>query len=117
MNKISYAIIILFTFIFPLNAFATSCKEISNFPKIGVTIQKKGNQKRLLSTSRTNFQTEEKYREAFSKAKTKAKVALMKKYKKLKSGDPEQYAAGIYVIGVCTEPGKYLQITVGREID
>ena len=117
MNKISYAIIIFFTFIFPLNAFATSCKEVSNFPKIGVTIQIKGNQKRLLSTSRTNFQSEEKYWEAFSKAETKAKIALMNKYIKLKSGDPEQYAKGIYVIGVCTEPGKYLQITVGREID
>ena len=124
MNKISYAIIIFFTFIFPLNAFATSCKDIVNLPKTGVTFQKKGNQKRLISTYRINFQSQEKYWKAFSKAETKAKIALMNKYKnwnfffyRLKNGDPEQYAKGIRVLGVCTEPENYLKVIVGRGFD
>ena len=93
-------------------------------PKTGVTFQKKGNQKRLISTYRTNFQSQEKYWKAFSKAETKAKIALMNKYKnwnfffyRLKNGDPEQYANGIRVLGVCTEPGNYLKVIVGRGFD
>ena len=124
MNKISYALIILCTFIFPLNAFATSCEDIVNLPKPGVTFRKKGNQKRLWSTYRTNYQSQEQYWKAYDKANTKARIALMNKYKnwhfffyRLKNGEPEQYVRGIQVLATCTSPRNYVQVTVGRRFD
>ena len=117
MNNISYAIIILFTFIFPLSVFPTSCKDNINFPKTGLSIQKKGNQKRLISTYRANFQSQEEYFEAWNKAETEARVALISKYKDLKKGSYMQYAKGIQVLGVCTEPGKYIKVSVGSRFD
>ena len=117
MNKISYSIIILFTFIFQINAYSASCDN--NFPKTGLTIQTKGNKERLIYTYRIKkkIQSYEDYREAYNMAKEKAKIALINKYKKLKRGNSEQYSKNIIVLGICTEPGNYLKVAVGRPQD
>ena len=117
MKKISYSIIILITFIFPLNTLATTCENYVNFPKTGLTIQKKGNQKRLISTYRANYQSQEEYFKAYNEALTKARIELISKYKELKKRDYMLYAKGIQVLGVCTTPGKYLKVSVGRRFD
>ena len=117
MDKISHVIIILFTFIFPLNTLAATCEDYVNSPKTGLTIQKKGDQKRLISTYRAKYKSQEEYFEAFDKALTKARITLISKYKELKKGDYMQYAKGIQTLGTCTTPGKYLKVSVGRRFD
>ena len=64
-----------------------------------------------------NEMSEEEYFEAFDKAQTKARIALISKYKELIKGDYMKYTRGIQTLGICTTPGKYLKVSVGRRFD
>ena len=109
LKKISCAIFLLVTVFNPLDAFA-SCEK---FPKEGLLIKTKDENKRLLSTFQIDIQSEDEIFRAFSMAENKAKFAIMKELTK----NGMSNISNLMKLGQCYEPGKFVRVTFGKTLD
>tara|TARA_B100000085_G_C18505741_1_gene497455 strand:+ start:867 stop:1220 length:354 start_codon:yes stop_codon:yes gene_type:complete len=114
-NKISYIFSLLFTVLFPLEAFA-SC---DNSPDNGLFIKKDENKKSLISTFQINFESEDQIYKALRMAENKARFALANAYKKLnKIETASVIVPGMMKTGECyDEKGSFVKVTLETSLD